>query len=199
MISNLKAHYRRSCEDFNKMYIFQNFCDDDLSSISKVMLNWLLFYLCDVCGFFVSSFWSFLCCGSDVSALVLLFAASLCQKACCIIMMKLWWLLQRSSYKKPRGVSVSDRQREQKSTCFVLGIFRDSHVTHCSPEILIVFWPPKTCSKMISPSNFTMVTPARPKTITHQHRHSEPASQSASQPASQPARELNHPVNNLAR
>ena len=61
------------------------------------------------------------------------------------------------------------------------------------------FWPPKTCSKMISPSNFTMVTPARPKTITHQHRHSEPASQSVSQPASQPARELNHPVNNLAR
>ena len=148
MISNLKAHYRRSCEDFNKMYIFQNFCDDDLSSISKVMLNWLLFYLCDVCGFFVSSFWSFLCCGSDVSALVLLFAASLCQKACCIIMMKLWWLLQRSSYKKPRGVSVSDRQREQKSTCFVLGIFRDSHVTHCSPEILIVvFGLPKHAQK----------------------------------------------------
>ena len=70
----------------------------------KLCWNCLFSEFCDRGYMSVCLFLSFLFCGSDVSASMLLFVALLCHETWCVALIKLWWLCHRVSYRKPGGV-----------------------------------------------------------------------------------------------
>ena len=70
----------------------------------KLCWNCLFSEFCDRDYMSVCLFLSFLFCGSDVSASMLLFVALLCHETWCVALIKLWWLCHRVSYRKPGGV-----------------------------------------------------------------------------------------------
>ena len=106
----------------------------------------------------VCVFLSFLFCGSDVSASMLLFVALLCHETWCVALIKLWWLCDRVSYRKPGGV----QKRAPMG-----GQIQALPGTSVSKKFFVTYYSRRCRNVVLDPGNVTENGPAPGPYKTH--------------------------------